>query len=82
MAEQVVEENCLLTDDKVLSETACMEGDILYTGYVATRLYQYLKENDGKVSYKEPNVRYDSVNETIVALDTLYPNEVLRLSFY
>lgn len=79
MIKKVVEENCLLVNDKILSDTACMEGDILYTGDVATRVYQYLKENDSSVSYKEPNVKYDAVNETIVATDTLYPNEILRM---
>lgn len=81
MAEQFVKENCVMVGEKVLAETACIPGDVLFTGYTATRVYQYLKGNDEKLSYKDANVKYDSVEETLIALDNLYPNEVLRVQF-
>lgn len=74
----IIMENCILVGDKLLSESAYMPGDILYSGELATSIYKHLFESDRYLSYKSPNVKYDSVEETIVATDTIYPNEVLR----
>lgn len=79
IAKHDVETHCVTVNDKVLAETAYMAGDILYTGSVATHLYHYLKKTDDAMSYKEPNIIYNSVEETIIASDNLYPNEVLRV---
>ena len=72
---------CNIVGGKVLSEGIYMPGDILFTGDVATEVYKYISENDALVSYREPNVRYDSVEEAIIATDTIYTTEVLRVDF-
>lgn len=66
---------------KVLSDQLYGSGDVVAVGEEATQLYQYLFETDALVSYKDANLRYDSVEEVLCATDTIYPDEVLRVDF-
>ena len=77
----VLFEECNVVGDKIVSESAYMPGDVIYTGELATKVHNALMENDARVSYREPNVKYDSVEEIIIASDMIYPSEVLRLDF-
>ena len=77
----MVSNYCNILGNKIVSESVYMPGDILYTGELANSVYEALMNNDCEVNYKEPNVKYNSMEETIVACDTIYPTEVLRLDF-
>lgn len=72
---------CDMVNQKLVSEVTYAPGDILAVGENATAIYKHLFETDKLVSYKEPNLKYNAVKETLYATDVIYPNEVLRVDF-
>lgn len=73
-------EHCNCLGSKILSDNMYQEGDVLFEGEIATQVYHHLLENDDRVAYRDCNVKYCGARETLVACETVYPNETLRVA--
>lgn len=76
--EESVLEFCNVLGQKILSEGMYQEGDVLFEGELATKVYHHLLEHDGVVAYRDYNVKYNGAAETLVACEAVYPGESLR----